>query len=35
MQNYAENMWCSLFVLDQKKPFLGKSGQKVKTVSLT
>ena len=28
MQNYVENMWCSLFCFRPEKPFLNKSGQK-------
>ena len=30
MQNYVENMWYSLFLLQTEKPFSGKSGQKNK-----
>ena len=35
MQNYVENMWCLLFCFRPEKPFLGKSGQKIKIVSLS
>ena len=34
MQNYVENMWCSLFLLDEKNPFCANLVKKIKIISL-